>query len=262
MQAFFHEVLYRPLFNILAFLYNNIAGEDLGIAIVVLAILVRLVMFPIFQMSFKNNQQMQKVQPELKELQRKYKNDRQKMVEKQMELFQKYEINPLIMFVPIISILFIQLPIILMVNRITRNAYDPDTFPEAYSWVNFPDAFNEVAFGFLNINSAGGSLWISVLLALVIYLNFRLTSQQMQTQSSQQSSDKKSNEPSMGEALQMSMQQMKYVLPIIMFFTSYFILPLALSIYILPTITFLFAQQYLTKRLTGQTSSDVGHPPS
>ena len=112
MQAFFHEVLYRPLFNILAFIYNNLAGEDLGIAIVVLAIFVRLVLFPIFQMSFKNNQQMQKVQPELKEIQRKYKNDRQKLAEKQMELFKKHDINPLIMFVPLLSILFIQLPII------------------------------------------------------------------------------------------------------------------------------------------------------
>ncbi len=246
MQAFFHEVLYRPIFNVLAFLYNNVAGEDLGIAIVLLALLVRLILFPVFQMSFKNNQQMQKIQPQLKEIQRKHKNDRQKLAEKQLELFKENNINPLMMFVPILTIFFIQIPIILMVNRVTRNAFNPDTFPDAYSWVSFPDSFNEVAFGFLNINTNGGSLWISLLLALVIYLNFRLTSKQMPTPSS--SSDKKSDEPSMTEALQMSMQQMKYILPIIIFITSYFVLPLALTLYILPTVTFIFAQQYIIKR--------------
>ena len=59
MSTLFNEILYRPLFNALIFLYEYITFEDLGIAIILLTIVVRVILFPLFYKSFKNQTLLQ-----------------------------------------------------------------------------------------------------------------------------------------------------------------------------------------------------------
>ena len=66
-----------------------------GLAIVLFTILMRLVLMPLDLKSRKANYKMQEIQPEISELQKKYKNDPEKLNKKTMELYQKHQINPL-----------------------------------------------------------------------------------------------------------------------------------------------------------------------
>jgi YidC/Oxa1 family membrane protein insertase len=74
---------------------HDIAGIPWGVALILFGILVRLLLWPFNQKAMKSSMEMQAVQPLLQEIQAKYKNDPQKLSQKQMELFKEHKVNPL-----------------------------------------------------------------------------------------------------------------------------------------------------------------------
>jgi YidC/Oxa1 family membrane protein insertase len=78
-----------------------------GLAIIGLTIIVRLVLFPLTWKQYKSAQQMQVIQPQIKELQKKYKSDRAKLQEETMKLYSEHRVNPFASCLP----LLLQLPV-------------------------------------------------------------------------------------------------------------------------------------------------------
>jgi len=78
-----------------------------GLAIIGLTIIVRLVLFPLTWKQFSSAQSMQVIQPQLKELQKKYKNDRGRLQQETMKLYQEHRVNPFASCLP----LLLQLPV-------------------------------------------------------------------------------------------------------------------------------------------------------
>jgi YidC/Oxa1 family membrane protein insertase len=78
-----------------------------GLAIVGLTVIVRLILFPVTWKQFSSAQAMAAVQPKIKELQRKYKNDRAKLQQETMKLYQEHHVNPFASCLP----LLLQLPV-------------------------------------------------------------------------------------------------------------------------------------------------------
>ncbi|MEQ8841552.1 MAG: membrane protein insertase YidC [Acidimicrobiales bacterium] len=109
--------------SVLAFFYENVL-ESYGLAIVLLTLAVMIVATPLTLKSTKSMLQMQRLQPELKAIQTRYKDDRQKMNEELMAFYQENGINPLGGCLPML----VQLPIFLVLFRvvqgITRRATD------------------------------------------------------------------------------------------------------------------------------------------
>src|SRR3954468_16624403 len=83
-------------------------------AIVLLTITVRLILFPLTAKQARSMMAMQRVQPELKRLQAKYKNDRQKLNEEMMKFYKENQINPLAGCLP----LLLQLPLFIVLYRV------------------------------------------------------------------------------------------------------------------------------------------------
>src|SRR3954454_2265986 len=83
-------------------------------SIILLTVAVRVVLFPLTAKQARSMQAMQRVQPELKRLQQKYKNDRQKLNEEMMKFYKENNINPLSGCLP----LLIQLPLFLVLYRV------------------------------------------------------------------------------------------------------------------------------------------------
>ncbi len=110
----FKTFLYDPLYNTLIFLYQNIAFHDLGLAIILLTILIRLVLFPFFYKSAKSQLILQKLQPELQKIQHDHKDNKEKQAQAMMELYRKYKVNPFSSFL----ILLIQLPVLIALYRV------------------------------------------------------------------------------------------------------------------------------------------------
>jgi YidC/Oxa1 family membrane protein insertase len=93
---------------------------NLGVAIIVLTILIMLLLYPLTSKQTRSMMAMQRVQPEIKKLQAKYKNDRQKMNEEMMKFYQENKINPLAGCLP----LLVQMPILFALFSVLRNAYE------------------------------------------------------------------------------------------------------------------------------------------
>jgi YidC/Oxa1 family membrane protein insertase len=112
MFTLFHELL-AFLGRGLSFFYDLIPSY--GLAIILLTVAVRLVMLPLTIKQTRSMQEMQKLQPEVKRLQAKYKGgDRQKMNEEMMKLYKEHKVNPLGGCLP----LLLQLPIFLALYRV------------------------------------------------------------------------------------------------------------------------------------------------
>ncbi len=111
------DPLYQAIGWLLAQFYSFI--PNLGIAIILLTIAIMLILFPLTAKQAKSMIAMQKLAPEIKKLQAKYKGDRQKLNEETMKLYQEHKVNPLASCLP----LLLQLPIFFSLFRVLRDAY-------------------------------------------------------------------------------------------------------------------------------------------
>ncbi|MBC8100469.1 MAG: membrane protein insertase YidC [Armatimonadetes bacterium] len=101
------DILINPLVTLLTLFYS-VFGNNIVVGIACLTILIRLATSPLLIQQQRSAASMQQVQPKLKKLQEKYKNDREKMSQAQMELYREHGINPLGGCLP----LLVQLPIL------------------------------------------------------------------------------------------------------------------------------------------------------
>jgi YidC/Oxa1 family membrane protein insertase len=111
------DPLYNAIGAVLAFFYS--AVPNLGVAIILLTFAVMLVLYPLTAKQAKSMLAMQRVQPEIKKLQQKYKGDRQKLNEEVMKFYQENKINPLAGCLPLV----VQLPIFFTLFRVLRDPY-------------------------------------------------------------------------------------------------------------------------------------------
>lgn len=103
--------------SILVFLHNDI-GFGWGMSIVMLTVIVRVVMLPLSMKQFRSMQAMQKLQPEIKKIQKKYKDDRQKMNQEMMKFYQENKVNPLGSCLPLI----LQMPVFISLFYLLRDS--------------------------------------------------------------------------------------------------------------------------------------------
>ncbi|HEV3133720.1 MAG TPA: membrane protein insertase YidC [Acidimicrobiia bacterium] len=109
------DPLYNAFGAVLAFFYAIIPNE--GIAIILMTITVMLVLFPLTAKSARSMLSMQRLQPEIKKLQAKYKGDRQKLNEEMMKLYQENKVNPLGGCLPLV----VQFPVFISLFHVLRS---------------------------------------------------------------------------------------------------------------------------------------------
>ena len=112
--------LLAPIQNVLevvvVFLYQNVIASY-GIVIILLTIIVRLILTPLTITQTRSMARMQKIQPQLKELQKKYKDDKQKLQQETMAFYKENNVNPLAGCLPLI----LQMPVFFALFQTLRN---------------------------------------------------------------------------------------------------------------------------------------------
>jgi YidC/Oxa1 family membrane protein insertase len=101
------DVFFLPLFNLLVFLYE-IPFFDFALAIIIFTIVIRTILAPLFIRQIRSQKEMQRMQPLIREVQRKHKGNRQKISEETMALYKEHGVNPAAGCLPVI----LQLPIL------------------------------------------------------------------------------------------------------------------------------------------------------
>ena len=227
LQAF-NVILYQPLFNSLVLLYQFLPGNDFGVAIIVLTILIRLMLFPLMNQSLKAQKVLSKTQEKIKDIQKKYKENKEKQMKAIVELYQKEKINPYASLIP----LFIQLPLLIALYRVFWNGLEPESLNLLYSFVPGPQTINPFFLGILDLSLPS---WVLAVLSGTLQF---LQSKQLSP--GQKSQDKIS---------EIMSQQMLYFFPILTVFIL-LRLPSAVALYWIITILFSMAQQQLINKST------------
>lgn len=219
----YNEILYRPLLNLLIWFYNIIPGQDIGIAIIILTILVRFLLYPFYTKSVKSQKALQKLQPEIQKIKEKYKNNSEQQSKEMMKFYKENKINPLSGCLP----LLIQLPILIALFRVFQQGLDPKHLDTLYSFVSRPEIIHTHFLGVIDLAVP------SLILALLAAISQFFQSKMLLVKQKQKKSDFAS----------MMSQQMTYFMPFITFFIA-MRLPAALALYWLITTLFAISQQY------------------
>ena len=149
MIALFYEILYRPLFNLAVLLYTSFSGHDLGVAIIVLTVLIRVALFPFSSRALKSQRELSKLAPKIQEIKERNKNDSTAQSAAIMQIYKEHNINPLSGCLP----LLIQIPVLISLYRVFLSVSGSKGFDALYSFMSRPDSINPMFLGFLNLAS-------------------------------------------------------------------------------------------------------------
>jgi len=147
MIGLYNAIFYEPLLNTLVWLYNVIPGHDIGIAIILLTIIIKLILYPLSRKSIQSQKAMQEIQPKVEEIKKMYKDEKEKQAQAMMKLYKDQKVNPMSSCFP----LLIQFPFLIAVYQVFRTGLSNGSLDSLYSFVAHPGAMNPVAFGFLDL---------------------------------------------------------------------------------------------------------------
>ena len=125
----YFDIFAKPCLWLMNYLYGII--PNYGVAIIILTILSKILLWPLGTKSYKSMSQMKKLQPLLQEIREKYKNDRKKMNEEVMRLHRTYGINPLGGCLPMV----VQIPVFFALYRMLDQAIELRHAP-FFGWIN------------------------------------------------------------------------------------------------------------------------------
>jgi YidC/Oxa1 family membrane protein insertase len=124
--------LTKPIFYLVDYFYGLVG--NFGIAILMLTVVVRLIMFPLANKSFEMGTKMKKLQPQVAELQKQFKEDPQALQKEMMALYAREKVNPLTGCLPI----FLQIPVFYSLTKLFTVTIEMRHAP-FFGWI-FSDA--------------------------------------------------------------------------------------------------------------------------
>ena len=168
----------KPIFYLLDWLFHHVG--NFGVAIILLTCIVRALLFPVAQRQFASMASMRKVQPKMKALQERYKDDKPRLQQEMMQLYRQEKVNPLAGCLPV----FIQMPIFIALYKVLMLSIEMRHQPFVL-WIrdlSAPDPLTPVnLFGFLPFTPPPmlhlGVL--AILLGVTMWLQFRMNPAQM-----------------------------------------------------------------------------------
>ncbi len=124
------DFLAKPCLWLMNFFYNHLI-PNYGVAIIILTLLTKGLLWPLGTKSYKSMSQMKKLQPLIQEIKEKYGSDRKKVNEETMKLYKTYKINPLGGCLPMVM----QLPVFFALYRMLYEAIELRHAP-FFGWIN------------------------------------------------------------------------------------------------------------------------------
>ena len=205
MSYIWNTILYTPLLNALAFLVSIIPSGDIGIAVVILTLFVKTILFPLSQRSIESQIKMNLLAPELKKI-KDSGASKEEQAKQTFELYKHHKTNP---FSGCLLVL-IQIPIIFALYYVFLKGINLGSVP-LYSFIHAPEHINMLFLGILDIGQK------SLILAIIAGV-----SQYFQASLMPKPAISEKNNDSFQENFTKSMQtQMKYVFPFLIAFIAY-----------------------------------------
>jgi YidC/Oxa1 family membrane protein insertase len=226
-MSLFDTIFYQPLFNILIIFYQYIPGHDFGIAIILLTVLIRLILYPLSIRAIRSQKSLQDIQPKIKEIQKKYKEDKEKQIQFTLDLYKQSKINPFSSLLP----LLIQLPILFALYRVFWKGLNVAEMVNVYDFIPKPESINPVFLGSISLDRP--SIVLAILCGLSQFFQLKMMTPKII----------KGDEIDRFSAI--LQKQTLYILPVIIVLMLIKI-PSAIGLYLLTATIFSIIQQYIT----------------
>lgn len=199
--------LYKPLLNVLAFFVSIVPGGDVGVAVIILTLLVKMALFPLSQKSIESQAKMNLLSPELKKI-KESKASKEEQAKQTFELYKKHKTNP---FSGCLLVL-IQLPIIFALYYVFYKGINFDA-NYLYSFIKTPVHMNMNFLGILDISKT--HIWSLTILAGISQF---FQAYFMPKPAPSTGGNSGSFQDSFAKSMNM---QMKYVFPFVVAFIAY-----------------------------------------
>lgn len=206
LTLFYNEVFYRPLLNTLIFLTGILPGNDLGLAVILLTVLVKIITFPLTHKMIRTQNVMKKIEPDIKKIYAE-KPNKEEQAKAVMELYKAHGVNPFSGFL----FLLIQFPLLLALYHVFWKGL---VFNDGiYAFISVPQNINTVFLDFVSLiePSIGMAFFATASQFLQTYLAMSAT--------------QKPNDSAVA-----TQKYILYILPIFIFFIA-FKLPAAVPLY-------------------------------
>jgi YidC/Oxa1 family membrane protein insertase len=234
MSSLFHTYIYIPLYNALVGILSLGTWVDMGIAVILLTILVKLALAPLSLKAARTQVLMQGLEVPLREIREKYKDNREELGRRTLALYREKNINPFSSFFT----LLIQLPIIFGLYFVFWRGGLPTVDTSLlYSFVSAPSIVDMTFLGFMDM--AGKSTFLAFLAGLTQFFQAHITLPKEKP---------REGAPSFQDDLARSMRlQMRFVLPVIIVFVAY-IATAAVALYWVTSNIFSIYQELSVRR--------------
>jgi len=264
IRRVFRTFVTRPIFNALAALVHSLPNHSLGLAIIIITVIIRAILFIPNQRAIKSQEAMKVIQPKIKALQEQYKDNQQMLAMKTMELYRKHQVSPLSSCLPIL----LQMPILFGLYYTVMDGLSPHLEHLLYSFQSHIDlSILEPIFLTLDLTKMNILQWkyalLVVLVAFAQWVTLRISLGRNKKKKDTKSKkpglvNNKKDAPDMAAQMQDMMGMMQWIFPVmIAFFTAS--LPAVVGLYWLTSTVLGGLQQwYVYKKVrTPETTRKV-----
>ncbi len=239
MHYIFNSIFYLPLYNGLIFFISIIPFHNVGLVVVLFTCLIKIILFPFSQKAVKTQFEMKKIESEINEIKLKYKDDKKLQAEKTMQLYKERGVNPF----SGIFLMLLQLPVLMSLYYIFLHGGFPNiNHTDLYSFTIFPSA-GSIGMNFLGVNVAGKSIIFALMAAIAQFFQMQIT----MPKNAVKKTDAKQMPVFKDELAKSMNMQMKYIMPVIIFFIAQNF-PVVVSLYLITSSIFAIGQELYIRR--------------
>lgn len=232
----FETFLVQPIYNVFVALIGAVPQGDVGLAIILATLILRAVFYPAFTATIRTQMGMQVIQPELDEINKKYKDNPEERTRRTLALFKEHNVRPFAVFFS----LLVQLPVFFALYiAFFREGLPAIDASLLYSFVSVPEVVSVNFFGLLDL-LASRNVILALIVAASQYAAIRLTVMRMGNGGVKPTPERQA-------AHRMQQQMMLYFMPALMGGIAYFF-PAGVGLYFIAGNVISLGQEWIIKR--------------
>ncbi len=245
MSALWNSIFYQPIYNILIFIIDNITFGDVGFAIILVTIIVKLILSPLTRKSIKSQILMKKMEPELKQIKKDFPN-KEEQAKKTFELYKKYGTNP---FSGCLVVL-LQLPVIFALYYVFFKGLAINE-SLIYSFIQIPVNIHTNFLGLIEM--ADKSIVLGLLAGVTQFIQGYLSTpikNKLEVVKSADANEPKTFQEQLSDSMQMNV---RYVLPVFIAFIAWKISAAVALYWVVSNIFTIVQEWYIRRKLSKNT---------
>lgn len=200
-RKLFRTALYQPLYNVLVFFVDVAPARDLGVAIILLTLLIRLILLVPSQRAIESQRRMQELQPKLEHIKKKFAGNQEKIAQETLQVWKEHKVNPFGSCLP----LLIQFPVLIALFYVIQNGLNPDNTYLLYSPLKDVDLSNIHTnfLGILELTKVNAFI-LPLIIGLLQFAQLKLTMAKKKTADS----------PAQSSEMESASKMMVYIMPV------------------------------------------------